>query len=87
MAYTSIRIQKMIKCNCSAHKFPHDVGKGLCQQRVTDRPSFSPPKRGLAYDLFQFLDDLENEIDKLTTEETVAIDYLLRQFKDKLTSI
>lgn len=87
MAYTSIRIQKIIKCNCSAYNFPHDVGKAPCQQRITARPSFSTPKRGLAYELFQFLEDLESEVDKLTVEESAAIDFLLRQFKDKLTSI
>jgi hypothetical protein len=85
MAYTSIRIQKLIKCNCSSYNFPHDVGKGSCNERITSTPEFSPPKRGLARDLYDFITDLETEIERLTIEETTAISFLIDQFKKKLS--
>ena len=60
MAYTSIRLTKVIKCDCSVYHYPHAVGSGLCKERVVERPSFVRPKRGGASALCRFIDDLEN---------------------------
>jgi hypothetical protein len=86
MIYNSIRVQKVTKCNCSAYSYPHAWGSGDCKTSIAEnRPHFFPPKRGLASELFQFLDSLQNQIELLSTdEERDAFDCLLQDFKKKL---
>jgi hypothetical protein len=32
--YYSVRVSKVLLCDCSSYKFPHSVGNGLCSSVV-----------------------------------------------------
>lgn len=79
---TTIRVIKETRCTCAAYKFPHNVGSGLCENSVTERPEFCKPKKGLASKLCKLIDQLEKEVDSLAGIECDGIALLLHQFKE-----
>jgi hypothetical protein len=79
---TTIRIIKETRCTCAAYKFPHNLGSGLCENSVTERPEFCKPKKGLASKLCNLIDQLEKEVDSLAGIESDGIALLLQQFKE-----
>lgn len=82
MIKTTLRIQKIVVCDCSAYRHPHAVGSGSCSKRITESFSFVPPKRGLASKLFKFLHAIESELKDTSDSESILS--LLRQFKQAL---
>jgi len=75
---TTYRIQVTTQCTCSAYKFPHALGYDLCKSSLSEKPKFQKPKRGIAHDLADFLDQFEDFIDSSTDS---SLDSIIKKYE------
>lgn len=70
----SYTIQKTTRCYCSAYKFPHKWGVGLCNTSIiSNPPSYAPPRKGLASKLEHILQVYADSEDELIQELIEAL--------------